>query len=401
MAEQHELMGGKLHVYQRDHSTNWQASTYLNGKNWRVSTKQDSLRLAIDFAEDWYLGLRGKARNGELKTGKKFSDAGKHFLHEYVTLIESERSPFYVKSYEMILRVHLVPFFGEKVLSEITPGLVQDYRVKRTQTKTHLGGSPSRSTLHKEIVVLRQILKFSNRHGWIPYVPDLSPPYKASGKISHRAWFSHAEYKQLYEATGKRAKQPLHNRHRWACEQFHDFVLFMANTGLRPDEAHRLEYRDVTVVKDDDTKDTILEIEVRAGKRGEGWCKSTPQAVFPFKRMVARNKPKPTDRLFPSKNHHRELMNTILEELKLKFDRNGARRTSYSLRHTYICFRLMEGADIYQIAKNCRTSVEMIEKFYAAHIKNTLDASAINVRKPKRRKRNEPLEEGAPTDTSP
>ena len=43
----------------------------------------------------------------------------------------------------------------------------------------------------------------------------------------------------------------------------------------------------------------------------------------------------------------------------------------------------MEGADIYQIAKNCRTSVEMIEKFYASHIKNTLDAAAINVRKPK------------------
>jgi hypothetical protein len=30
-----------------------------------------------------------------------------------------------------------------------------------------------------------------------------------------------------------------------------------------------------------------------------------------------------------------------------------------------------------------RTSVEMIEKFYAAHIKNRLDASAINVRRPK------------------
>ena len=45
--------------------------------------------------------------------------------------------------------------------------------------------------------------------------------------------------------------------------------------------------------------------------------------------------------------------------------------------------RLMEGADIYQVAKNCRTSVEMIETFYASHIKNTLDAAAINVRKPK------------------
>jgi hypothetical protein len=46
----------------------------------------------------------------------------------------------------------------------------------------------------------------------------------------------------------------------------------------------------------------------------------------------------------------------------------------------------MEGADIYQIAKNCRTSVEMIEKYYAAHIKTTLDAAAINIRRPRRNK---------------
>jgi hypothetical protein len=51
----------------------------------------------------------------------------------------------------------------------------------------------------------------------------------------------------------------------------------------------------------------------------------------------------------------------------------------------------MEGADIYQIAKNCRTSVEMIEKHYAIHLKNTLDASAINVLKPKvKTKKKEP-----------
>ena len=69
-----------------------------------------------------------------------------------------------------------------------------------------------------------------------------------------------------------------------------------------------------------------------------------------------------------------------MAEQNSKTDRDGKPRTAYSLRHTYICFRLMEGADIYQIAKNCRTSVEMIEKFYAAHIKTLLDASAINVR---------------------
>jgi integrase len=98
-------------------------------------------------------------------------------------------------------------------------------------------------------------------------------------------------------------------------------------------------------------------------------------------RMKKRNKPQPTDRLFPTYQH--ELFNRVLEEEELKFDREGQRRTFYSLRHTYICIRLMEGADIYQIAKNCRTSVEMIEKYYASHIKNRLDAAAINVRRPR------------------
>jgi integrase len=152
----------------------------------------------------------------------------------------------------------------------------------------------------------------------------------------------------------------------------------MANTGLRPDEAAQLQYRDVSIIKDDATRETILLIEVR-GKRGVGYCKSTSQAVRPFERLRERNVPQPSDLVFPQRQH--ELLNTILGELGLKFDRDGNRRTAYSLRHTYICFRLMEGADIYQIAKNCRTSVEVIEKHYAVHLKTALDAAAINVRR--------------------
>jgi integrase len=360
----------------------------------------------VDFAEDWYLGLRGKARNGELKTGKKFCDAAKHFLAEYLVLIQGERNERYVEGYKIKLRVHLLPFFGDRVLSEITPGLVQQYRVHRAQQISHMGRPPSRSTLHSETVVLRQVLKAANRQGWLSHVPDLSPPYKTSGKITHRAWFSPSEYKTLYEATRRRADKPLNNRHRWACEQLHDYVLFMANTGLRPDEANRLEFRDVAVVKDHATKETILAIEVR-GKRGIGFCKSTASAVLPFDRLNERlrkktdpakpgktikARPGPTDRLFPGSP--RELLNTILGELDLKTDRDAKVRTSYSLRHTYICFRLMEGADIYQIAKNRRTSVEMIEKFYAAHIKTMLDASAINVRRGTIRRERETREGG-------
>jgi len=53
--------------------------------------------------------------------------------------------------------------------------------------------------------------------------------------------------------------------------------------------------------------------------------------------------------------------------------------------------RLIEGADIYWIAKNCRTSVEMIQNFYAAHIKDLLDTSKINVRKVRPKKSSKAL----------
>jgi integrase len=379
--ETHDLMGGKVHLYRRERSRFWQASSYLAGKNRRVSTKEESLAHAKDFAEDWYLELRGKSRAGQLKTGKTFKQAAETFVAEYETLTAGQRNPFYVRNQKECLRVYLLPFFGNRVLSEITPGLVQEYRVERFKGGRS-GKPPSRSTLHQEIVALRQVLKCASRHRWLEFLPDLSPPYKTSPKIVHRGWFSPDEYKKLYEATRRRAQNPKKERYRWDCEQLHDYVLFMANTGLRPDEAKRLEYRDVRIVKDEATQETILEIEVR-GKRGVGYCKSMPGAVLPFRRLKRRNNPEPTDLLFPK--NMRGLLNIILQEESLKVDRDGNQRTAYSLRHTYVCFRLLEGADIYQVAKNCRTSVEMIEKYYAAHLKNTLDAAAINVRKPRGR----------------
>ncbi len=390
MPEKHTILGGKVHVYRRDNSSRWQCATYLAGKNRRVSTKEDSLAKAKDFAEDWYLELRGKARNGEIRDEKTFREAAVQFEREYQIITEGQRNAEYVLGHSTRLRLHLVPFFGDMGLSEITPGQIQEYRIHRHEEAVkEYGKPPARSTMHQEIVVLRQTLKAAVRHRWLDRLPDLSEPYRASGKISHRAWFSPEEYKKLYDATRRRARNPKNPRYKWESEQLHDYVLFMANTGLRPDEANHLEYRDVKIVEDEGSKETILEIEVR-GKRGVGYCKSTSGAVKPFQRLVERNKPQPTDVIFPKT--HRQLFNTILDEEGLKKDREGQPRTAYSLRHTYICLRLMEGADIYQIAKNCRTSVEMIEKYYASHLKNSLDASAINIRRKKAKKSEPPTE---------
>jgi integrase len=395
MAETHSLMGDKLHVYKRENSSVWQCSTFLNGRNYRKSTKEDSLSRAKEVAEDWYLELRGKSRAGLLKSNEKtFNEAADVFESEYEIITQGERNAQYVASHKLRLKAHLRPFLGDKGLSEFFKGIFQEYRVHRFKKNEEAGKTrPSRSVLHHETVTARLVLKTAMRKGWISALPDLSEPYKANQKVKHRAWFSPLEYRQLYLATRERAKtaDPSNGRWKWEREQFHDYVLFMGNTGLRPDEAARIEFRDVKIVKDRDSGETILEIEVR-GKRGTGYCKSTTGAVRPFRRVLERlrkdpaapgqlRKPVATDLLFPGGARPRELMNSVLDELGLKKDREGNLRTAYSLRHTYISIRLMEGADIYQIAKNCRTSVEMIEKFYAAHLKTTLDATAINVRK--------------------
>lgn len=323
-------------------------------------------------------------------TSPTFSEAAEKFISEYGVITEGQRNEKWVSDHIRRIRNHLTPFFGDKPVSEISAGLVQEYRIKRN-TDGYKGRKPSRSTLHHETVTLRLVLKTAHRYGWIQQVPDIAPPYKTSGKVKHRAWFSPEEYKMLYEATRERAQNPSRDRYKYVWEDLHDYVLFMANTGLRPDEAGRLEYRDVTIVADQDTGERLLEIEVR-GKRGVGYCKSMTGAILPFQRMQQRHNGKPTDKIFGKSP--RTQLNQVLEELNLKHDRDGNVRTAYSLRHTYICLRLMEGADIYQIAKNCRTSVEMIEQFYAIHLKNTLDAAAINVRKPrKKRKKTEKMAE--------
>ena len=441
--ENHVILGGKVQLYRREDSRYWWCSARLGGKQRRMSTKKDSLRLAEDVASDWYLTLQGRLKEGSLDKEKTFDEAADKFMEEYTAITHGRRSLKWTEGHEARLRLHLRPFFGKTRLSKISPGMVQDYRVHRIQTgnstkagmhrkdkawpdqplkhqseasrrkrakkRAYAGEAPpkppSPSTLNDEVVTLNLVLKTAVRHRWLEHLPDVSAPYKLETKISHRPWFSPDEYKRLYEASRENARNPGQDQFKWHAEQLHDFVLFMGNSGLRPDEVQpkNLLHRDVMIAIDHATGERILEIEVR-GKRGVGYCKTMPGAVRPYERLLNRPKPtrgkqkrsrsrknpypvlepeypQPTDPVFPQL--HTKMFNQLLARTNLKKDRDGKARTSYSLRHTYICLRLMEGADIYQVAKNCRTSVEMIEKHYAAHIKNTIDAAAVNVMRPK------------------
>jgi hypothetical protein len=105
MAEHHTILGGKVHVYKRPNSSSWQCATYLAGRNRRTTTKEDSLSKAKEFAEDWYLQLRGKLRDGELKTGKLFRDAAKLYLREFDIMTQGQRSAKYASGHRFQFQI--------------------------------------------------------------------------------------------------------------------------------------------------------------------------------------------------------------------------------------------------------------------------------------------------------
>ena len=191
--ETHQILNGKVQLYRRGDSRIWQCAASVGGKQRRATTKRDSLSLATEFAEDWYLELRGKDKVGILLSEKSFTQASAQFLREYELITEGERSQKWTDGHEIRLRVHLLPFFGELGVSKVTAGKVQDYRIHRMTSRLEpnphsrsnrplVDKPPARSTLHNEIVTLRQVLKTAIRQGWLDHLPDLSAPYRTRAR---------------------------------------------------------------------------------------------------------------------------------------------------------------------------------------------------------------------------
>lgn len=126
----YKTTGGKAHVYRRANSRFWQCSTNNKNRNYRVSTKEESLEHARQIAENWYFELRGKGGAG-LKTEKTFADGAAQVTKEYGIITEGQRDRRWVEGHQIRLRLHLIPVFAELGLSEVAARKVQVYRVHR------------------------------------------------------------------------------------------------------------------------------------------------------------------------------------------------------------------------------------------------------------------------------
>jgi hypothetical protein len=83
MDKNHELMGGGIQLFRRPSAKFWYCQATVGGRQPRLSTKKESLRLAEDVAKDWFLTLQGKARAGLLRSERTFAEATKKFMARF------------------------------------------------------------------------------------------------------------------------------------------------------------------------------------------------------------------------------------------------------------------------------------------------------------------------------
>jgi integrase len=167
-----------------------------------------------------------------------------------------------------------------------------------------------------------------------------------------------------------------------------NYVLILANTGIRVGEARGLRWRDVDSepTSDPEVVDVILQVRGKTGSREV--VARTPEVQTYLGRIwdlrcdeMGGAKPSKDECVFSHKDGQpihsfKKGFMALLIEAGVESDREGERRTIYSLRHTYATFRLQEGVNHYVLARNMGTSVKMLEQFYG-HTSNRTMASEL------------------------
>jgi hypothetical protein len=155
MAEQHTILGGKVHVYKCPNSGCWQCSSYFAGKTARTRTKEESLSRVEEIAEDWYPCLRGNLRDGEITTEKPSvrppsNSPGIRHHDQGERWATSEASTADRPSIWCRFRTAwpIGSHFGEG------SGIPDFTGMKRPSSST--ASRPAPSTMHQQIVTLRQ-----------------------------------------------------------------------------------------------------------------------------------------------------------------------------------------------------------------------------------------------------
>jgi integrase len=225
------------------------------------------------------------------------------FASAWLASVSKQLRPGTVQDYEIQLRVHLLPFFQDQVLSQITVAEVDRYREAKLSE-----GLLGATSINKTITRLGQILEVAVERELIPRNPAKVGGKRRMVKASKplRTYLDRAEQiEALLDAAGQLDAEAPANR-RIARRTLLATITF---AGLRISELLALDWRDVDLAAG--------RLRVRQSKTDAGvrYVDLLPALSSELRVLKAGMKPKPTDPVFASVAGTRLDRNRVLKRV--------------------------------------------------------------------------------------
>jgi len=379
----HKVTGyGTLTIYKMAASPYWYARYYEDGKVVRRSLRVVDKKDAIKAAKKVFVDLKHRKMN-QLPFTKTsgFEVCARGLAKENeARLARGELSKQKVQLDAARLESDLLPHFGKYEVADIDYAVISDYINKLSTPERPL----TINSLKIHLSHIKTILKYAQRVGVITSLPAFP---KLKTVDTARSWFNSAEYGALHAKcralvgtkirVNTKAGKFLRNVE--ITPEVYDLIIFMVNSFIRPTDIKVLQHKHVAIIRG---KETYLRLTHPPTKGHGSPVVTMKQAVKVYDGLLARQREagfgKPDDYLFAPHQLNRDYalrditrqFDQVLKASGLKNTANGDARTLYSLRHTAIMFRLINGngIDLLTIARSARTSVEMIDRFYAKHL---------------------------------
>jgi len=346
-----------------------------------VSLKTSDIASARERAFDHDADVRFRLKHEVPVFNRPFSQIAK----EYVALQKKRATAGQITmaralKLESVIRARLDPYTGPVQINLIGADRWENYPFwRRDNGKGRVRAHVSDATIRFEMSIFRSIMAYAaKRH----YIADAKA---FGGKLDlakvRREEFNPEEYRKLHTFARGWVKKADRPSSVWYRTVAYNFVLIMCNTGMRPSEAKNLRWRDVAISEDREGRRFVI-LHVRGKGKFRRLVAPSNVADYLERLRAIAKATGPDDHVFtihtgtPAKTLYRMMVEELLDASGLRLGPEGTPRSTYSFRHTYATFRLSEGVDVYILAQQMGTSVQMIEDHYG-HVNPVKNAERI------------------------
>jgi integrase len=376
--DQRTFRDGHIVLYKRPNLNNpkWQCRISVpnaTGYVRRTTGFTDEFE-ARRFEEDLYEDLRTQTRNGAAIQKPKFEKVFLQFKTRYRTEAPSERR--YDEVISTIER-YGIPFFKGRAIDSINNALMQEFMDWRRNNSKRAMSSPA--TVNKDLASFKTMFKWVFRNGIIDRPIEFDKPRVKQNRRPH---FDSADWAKLTRFLREWVKQGKSSEGGGKIRErilLTNYVLILANTGIRVGEARMLRWRDVQ--SDRDKNGSSIVVLTVKGKTGERQVIARTFEVWSYfdriremREVEIKRKADRHEFIFCNREGEpigsfKKGFQNMIAKAGVEYDTYRQRRTIYSLRHTYATFRLREGTHQFHLAQNMGTSVKMLEDYYG-HVRS-------------------------------